>query len=142
MAIVNCECWWIRGIVHFLSTTPAAAYPVLYPTALPELQVELHICFGCGSCIFSEIINTFSCAYSGCKLNSSSFSLLYWTTGLTTAVLLKETFAHRMLLLSAGVKEATVSPTHLPCFVCSHQCFSTWNTMTYFHQRVRAEALL
>lgn len=92
VAIVNWEGWWIRT-VHFLSTIPAAAYPcsILYPTALPELQ--LHICFGCGSCIVSEIINTFNCAHSGCKSNFSNFSLLSWSTGLTTAMLLQETFA-------------------------------------------------
>lgn len=93
VAIVNWQCWWIRKIVHFLSTTPAAAYPVLYPTALPELQVELHTRLGCGSCTSNEIINTFNCAHSGCKLNSSSFSLVSWTTGLTTAMSLQETFA-------------------------------------------------
>lgn len=80
-------------MVDFLSTTPAAAYPVLYPPAMPELQVELHICFGCGSCIFNETINAFNCAHSECKLTFSSFSLLSWTTGLTTAMLPQETFA-------------------------------------------------
>lgn len=93
--------------------------------------------FGSGSCNFTEIISTFNYAHSGCKLNFSSFSLLSWTTDLTTAVLLQETFAPlntgRYFYLQ-GVKEVAVSPAHSPCFIGS-QRFSKWNTATYGRQR-------
>lgn len=106
------------------------------------------MCFGCGSCNFTETINTFNCAHSGCKLNFGSFSLLSWTTGLTTEVLLQETFAllHTGRFFHLQARRKSQFPLHLRRASSALISASVHGTQRLIvakgEQRVRAEAFL